>query len=426
MLVIKRLYKLIIIVLVFGCAPLYKTPTTFFDSLNGLRFTEIKSEPGFERSFLVWIEQPLDHSQPESGTFWQRLWVSHRSVTAPTVLVTEGYWAVANYITELSEILNANQIIVEHRFFGQSVPDSIQWKYLTIEQAANDHHRITKLFKKLYKSSWVNTGVSKGGQTALIHRAFFPDDVNVTVTYVAPFNLEREDKRLISFFDEVGTDEMRQRIKNFQITLLKRRDEILPLFSQYVKEYNFTFSTDLDKAFELCVLEYPFSLLQWCSSYTEIPHEGDTPQLIFAHFQKSIDFGYFSDQETKRFAPFFYQAYTELGYYGYLAKPLLPYMKSIKCDTVSSDFMVPKGVTTIFNKERPFQITRMLQKNDPRVIHLVGKKDPWSSTSIDTESFTNSIKIVDPDGCHFTRIYSMPDSLKNKTLELLNRWIIKN
>lgn len=62
------------------------------------------------------------------------------------VIELDGY-AVNNRTAELSKILNCNQIMVEHRYFGESVPAPFDWKYLTIKQAADDHHRIIEMFK---------------------------------------------------------------------------------------------------------------------------------------------------------------------------------------------------------------------------------------------------------------------------------------
>lgn len=425
---ILRIQLLIFIVLGLysGCSRTFTSSEAFLDSSDGIKYSEIKADSMFQKAFLVWVEQPLDHNRPSSGTFWQRVWLSHRSLSAPTVVVTEGYWASVNYVTELAQILSANQIVIEHRYFEKSVPDSIQWEYLTIEQAAKDHHRIIQMFKRFYTGKWITTGISKGGQAALIHRAYYPKDVDVTVSYVAPFNLSREDSRLISFFDQVGTKDMRSRIKLFQTELLKRRIDILPLFEHKAKEKGWTFSMGIEKAFELCVLEYPFSLLQWCGPTDRIPSPGASTDQLFEHFYRGIDFGYFSDQDRKKFAPFFYQAYTELGYYGYLATPFLPYMKAFKTDTISSDFMVPVSHSVTFESQRPHQIIERLKRSNPKMIHLVGKNDPWSSTAPDLSLASNSFMFVDPNGCHVTRIGTMPDSVKAQVYELLNNWVLKN
>ncbi len=92
-------------------------------------------------------------------------------------------------------------MFVEHRYFGESKPDStIGWEYLTTAQAAADHKSIVDLFKTIYKGKWVSTGISKGGQTSIFFKYYYPDAVDVWVPYVAPLNLEQEDKRIFYFF----------------------------------------------------------------------------------------------------------------------------------------------------------------------------------------------------------------------------------
>ena len=141
----------------------------------------------------------MDHTRPESGSFKQKVLLGHRAAEAPVIAELEGYAIGAVRENELAGLLKGNQLTIEHRFFDSSVPeDGIPWEYLTIKQAAADHHAVIQAIKQhLYPSSkWVSTGISKGGQTTVFHRYFYPDDVDVSVPYVAPLNLEYVDPRL--------------------------------------------------------------------------------------------------------------------------------------------------------------------------------------------------------------------------------------
>ena len=153
----------------------------------------------------------------------------------PVVIVTEGYAAGRNYTAELTSILGSNQIIVEHRYFGKSKPDSMDWKYLTVKQAAADHHRVISLFKEIYKEMWISTGISKGGQTALFHRRFYTDDVNATVAYVAPIPLADEDPRLNEFLETLGDESCREQMKRYQKRLLENRKELIHKYQEWAE-----------------------------------------------------------------------------------------------------------------------------------------------------------------------------------------------
>jgi len=233
-----------------------------FNKLKLLPNTKLKKltpDSSFKEIFELLLLHPLDHKNPGNGNFYQKIMLSHLSFDRPVVLVTEGYSMRRNHVKELSLILNANQLRVEHRYFGDSKPDSIDWQYLNIKQAADDLHRILALFKQFYKTKWISTGWSKGGQTAIFYRYFYPNDVDVTVAYDAPLNFEREDNRINEFFDEVGTEYCRKKLIDFQRNILKNKDTVLPLFKWYTKGKGYVYSVGLEKAFEYIVLEYPFS-----------------------------------------------------------------------------------------------------------------------------------------------------------------------
>jgi len=424
---VRKLLPILLFVTVYllsSCAVRYHTLSSLSTASEAVDFQSVPGDSYFKENYLVWFEQPIDHDNPGAGTFKQRVWLSHKDVSAPMVMVTEGYSAPSAFKSELAELLNANQIVVEHRFFGASVPDGMPWEFLTIEQAARDHQQILKYFQRLYKGNWVTTGISKGGQAAIIHRALYPKQVVATVTYVAPYNLEVEDQRLISFFETVGTEEERRKIRHFQVEILKRRDDIMPHFEDWVNAKGLSFTLDLDQVFELSVLEYPFSFWQWCVPLDEIPQPNATSQALFDHLYRGIDFSYFSEQEAIATGPFFFQAYTQLGYYAYDASYLKDYLRYFNTDIVSNELMVPEvGFAPVFDNLSIEKVSRRLLKADARMLHIVGANDPWSATSPDVTGLKNSIQIVDPQGCHLTRINNLPDDLKSKVKQILSDWV---
>ena len=110
------------------------------DGVTGV--VEHPSEQPAYRYFTMMFEQPVDHDDPEGQKFGQFLSLHHRDYGAPMILATTGY---ANYmgdrLTEPTQLLRANQLVVEHRFFADSRPDPADWDLLRIRQAAGDHHR---------------------------------------------------------------------------------------------------------------------------------------------------------------------------------------------------------------------------------------------------------------------------------------------
>ena len=134
------------------------------------------------------IRQEIDHNDPSKGYFYQRAFLSHKGYDNPTAIITNGYGKPRNNITEVAELLEANQINVEHRYFLESSPDSLDYDYLNFEQITADLHKINQLFRKIYDGKWISTGISKGGTTTIFYRYFYPNDVDVSIPYVAPVN----------------------------------------------------------------------------------------------------------------------------------------------------------------------------------------------------------------------------------------------
>ena len=58
----------------------------------------------------------------------------------------------------------ANQISIEHRFFGESRPEPADWSKCMIEQMAADQHAIIAALRTVYDGACLTTGGSKGGE----------------------------------------------------------------------------------------------------------------------------------------------------------------------------------------------------------------------------------------------------------------------
>ncbi len=382
----------------------------------------------FTESYKIMVKQPLDHNDTTAGFFYQRVFVLNVLKDAPVVLVTEGYVTPqarrSTYLTEPARILHANQIDVEHRYFGDSWPKNIDWKYLTVKNAAGDHHLITELFKKYYTGKWVNTGVSKGGQTATYHRTFYPDDVDVTIAYVAPLNFSVEDERLAKFIAEkTGTPELRKHVQQVQLEVLKRRKQIYPMFHDLVKEKNYTFRVPEQEVYDYCVLEYPFAFWQYGINSNALPDLKASDSTFFEHLFKISSPSYFSIEGMESIKSFFVQAQHELGYYGYDIKPLKKYLKIKSSKGYLPKIFLTKEMTMPYNPQTMLDVQKFLDTTDKDMIFIYGAYDPWGATAVNIPDKPNLQKVVRPGGAHNSRISNMPDDLKNKIISKLQTWL---
>jgi len=394
------------------------------NSLEGIvKVTQIEGDSIYSGVYEVFIDQPIDHNNPEGDHFIQKFYIGHIDEELPVVIELDGYSMPKPRYNELADILNCNKIQVEHRYFGESVPDNAEWKYLTVEQAANDHHHIISLLKNIYKGKWISSGISKGGQSTVYHRYFFNDDVDVSVPYVTPMNIAEEDPRIYHFLDNVGTKECRDKMIQFQREVLKREDELLEIFLDDSEKLGYTYSIGSDRLiFEFVVLEYTFAFWQWQNNNCdEIPDTSESSEKIFNHLKRNSSFSYFSDQGIAPIAPFFYQAYSEIGYYGYDISPLKDLLREVK--DPSSKIFIPHNSNPQFDCSLIQDINTWVQKHGNNILFIYGGNDTWSATAVELTGETNSIKMVKEGGSHRTKINSFSDDEKEIIYKTLEDWL---
>lgn len=381
----------------------------------------------FSEKYVTYFTQPLDHRHPEKGSFRQRVIVSHVGFDRPTVVVTEGYGAAyalrSQYREELSKLLNANMIFVEYRYFLESTPEPKDWQYLTAENSADDLHAITTAFKNIYPGKWIATGISKGGQTTLLYRTFYPDDVDISVPYVAPLCYGVEDGRHEPFLHKVSTPENRKIIEDFQLEALKRKATLLPRFEKYCTEKNYSFRAPIEEIYDYSVLEYSFALWQWGTPISSIPATTASDDEIFSHLLAISEPGYFTADSPN--ASFFVQAARELGYYGYDVQPFKQYLSIQSSEGYLHRLMLPEELKDMpFDKTLSKKITKFLKKQDPKMIFIYGQNDPWTAAGVTWLKNKKNIHVfIQPNGSHLARISTLPEAEKAEVMELINEWL---
>ena len=381
----------------------------------------------FSEKYVTYFTQPLDHRHPEKGSFRQRVIVSHIGFDRPTVIVTEGYGAAyalrSQYREELSKLLNANMIFVEYRYFLESTPEPKDWQYLTAENSADDLHAITTAFKNIYPGKWIATGISKGGQTTLLYRTFYPDDVDISVPYVAPLCYGVEDGRHEPFLHKVSTPENRKIIEDFQLEALKRKATLLPRFEKYCTEKNYSFRAPIEENYDYSVLEYSFALWQWGTPISSIPATTASDDEIFSHLLAISEPGYFTADSPN--ASFFVQAARELGYYGYDIQPFKQYLSIQSSEGYLHRLMLPEELKDMpFDKALSKKITKFLKKQDPKMIFIYGQNDPWTAAGVTWLKNKKNIHVfIQPNGSHLARINTLPEKEKKEVMELIKQWL---
>jgi len=246
--------------------------------------------------------------------------------------------------------------------------------------------------------------------------------VDASVCYVAPLNFSDEEPRVYTFLENVGDQECRDKVLKFQKTVLKKKNELLPLFKDYIQEKEYTYKIGPDSTYEFCVLEYPFSFWQWHNlDCSDIPDSNADNEALLDHLMEGSDASFFSDAAYEQFKSFFYQALTQTGFYNYNTRPFDGLLTKI----IEPNFKMalPEGVKVSFDPKPMQDIKNWIDEYGNNMVYIYGEIDPWSASAVELSGKTNALKMVNEGGDHRTRIKSFPDDEKEKILDTLENWL---
>jgi len=391
------------------------------NAIKGLTLWEIPARDHFSQAYHLTIKQPLDHFDKTKGTFKQHMYLSHTSETKAFLMETCGYEAY-DYTKEIAKMTQGNQLIIEYRYFGNSKPDTNDWQFLRNKQAIEDYHHINTAFKNIYSGKWISSGISKGGANCITYRSQYPNDVDVTVPYVAPIALKREDERTTTHINTIGESWCRDSTYAFQRRLLERRDEIIPLLKAYAKKKGYTYSIGYETALEYAAYEYTFSFWQWYGKCDGIPGKNATAQEIFDHVNYTVGWSFYNDQTIEKLYPSYYQHMVELGYYGFQKKHIYDLIKVVK-NPDNMFFVADAENIPEYNGDYMQKVWDYATNKGNNFIYIYGEYDTWTACSITPSQKLNSLKMVKKGATHGVRINDFSTQEKSKIYQALSEWL---
>ncbi|MFN8393389.1 MAG: S28 family serine protease [Bacteroidia bacterium] len=382
---------------------------SFFDQLSELPYVTVNelSDAHYpEGYYMLSVPLPLDHENPKLGLFPQRVFIGLRWPTAPEVLVTEGYGVdfagKENYQHELAKLLDANLVVVEHRYFGKSQPSKIDYTHLTLKQSAADIHAVCDLLKPLLTGKWLSTGTSKGGHSAIAHRMYFPEDVAGTVVYGTAIK-KQPMTTTSSLLKPLMESPCGMKVSHFQKNAFLGKDSLFPAFLAQVAMQELDFGDmEVEAVLDYILLEYPFAFWQTGQKCEEIPAPGTSAFDQITHLLKVASPKFYTSATRKRWAPAYYMFYHELGYYEY---DIAPFKGHLKQTAYPNNFFAPPGVSISFDR-RYWEMVRDFLETPAahNCIFLYGEKDPWALQSVVEDN-----KYVVPNGSHKSKIKDLPE-----------------
>lgn len=372
--------------------------------------------------FVLHFTQPVDHEVPDGQTFQQEVSLIHRDADAPMIVQTSGYFDYyLDRPVELTNLLLANQISIEHRFFGESRPEPADWSKLTIKQMADDQHAIIAALRDIYPGAFITTGGSKGGMTATYHRRFYPDDVDGTVPYVAPISFAAPDDRYTTFVDGIGPASCRTALRDLAIEMLQNRRAAIEARAgaQPGHAYN---RIALGPAVEVSIASVEWAFWQ----YYGIEFCGDIPAVtasdddLFAFLDEVAPISDSDDQQVAAFEAYYYQAYAELGYPADNATYLDPFLMYTDADY---DGGLPTAEPPIYDGAAAMtDIDTWVKTEGDRLLFVYGELDPWTAGKYTLGNATDSLLLVQADGTHGSRINHLADADRDAAFAKLEAW----
>ncbi|MFB4318471.1 S28 family serine protease [Actinomadura sp. 21ATH] len=399
-------------------------------AIPGMKVEERTSTLPGHRWFWLSYRQPVDHRRPNGQWFEQRVLLQHKSADRPMVLYTSGYnTPTTMFRSEPTALVDGNQISVEYRYFTPSRPVPTDWTKDTIWQAATDEHRLIRALKKIYQGRWISTGGSKGGMTAVYHKRFYPNDVDGSVVYVAPNDVDNdEDSRYDRFFATVGSDDRcRAHVKSLAREFLKRRPAMLERFEADAARNGWTFSIlkTPDRAFENSVMDFEWGFWQYMlqSDCPSLPPLDASDDALYASLDAIAGLSFYTDQGLEPYIPYYYQAGTQLGWgkpqFTHL-RPLLRYEDSYQPRTY-----VPRDIPMRFDRGRAMRdIDRWVRDHGSRLMFLYGENDPWGSERFRLGRGSRDSAVYEAPGMnHSGRLIDrLPAEQRTRALADLMRW----
>jgi hypothetical protein len=256
----------------------------------------------------------------------------------------------------------------------------------------------------------------------LFHKAFYPEDIQATIVFVAPIMFGMDDPRFLQFLSLKSSVECRQRIEQFQIAVLRNRHLMLDLLRNDINSGGESYPVSPDTILEYMVVQYPYSFWQGnhfqCSDIVTPEAEIDS---LFNHLCKVIPVSQYSDASLGRDIALVYQCATELGYHGFPTTHLSDLLLVLPEPRYS--IFSPTGPNTQFDPEPMQTVSALLSEKGNNIIYLYGERDPWTACAVEPNSNTNAIRIIVQHTGHNFGIEDIEESDRRNVLEALNNWL---
>jgi hypothetical protein len=395
-------------------------------ALPGVTVHEAATNLVDARYYVMHFTQPVDHNDPSRGTFQQEVSLLHRSELqrVPMIIHTSGYAdTTRDREVELTKLLFANQVSIEHRYFGESRPRPTDWSKLTIAQAAADEHDIITALRTIYAGAFITTGTSKGGMTAVFHRRFYGDEVDGTVAYVAPISFGTPDTRYASFMEQLGDVGPRacwQAVRDVATELLQNRRSAMCSFAEDQGDHVYT-RVEIGPAVEAAIVSLEWTFWQYSGEKAcdSVPPRTADDWTLFAFLDKVSPVSDNDDAKIASFEAYYYQSYAELGYPDNGAGGYLSAFMWFDESAYEHELPAPEPM---YDSNAMRDILDYVNLSGNRLLFVYGQWDPWTGGKIARGNAVDSAVLTVPHGNHWAKLANLELSDREEAFTKLKNW----
>ncbi|WP_406727402.1 hypothetical protein WJ438_26115 [Streptomyces sp. GD-15H] len=286
-------------------------------------------------------------------------------------------------------------------------------------------HRVVRTFRRLYPGAWISTGGSKGGMASVYHRRFHPHDVDGTVAYAAPNNVDdRDDSAYLRFLETVGTAADREALKSAQRRLLLHRTELVARYEAATTAAGDTFRIvgSADKAFVIAVLRAPFMFWQNGGSAADlaaVPGPDATTDQLYTWLDNTAGLALYADTVARAYIPYWYQLATEMGYLDVPTAHLTDLLRHL--GAIEPRTFVPRDIPVRFDPGAMPDIDRWVRRSGTRLLFVNGTQDPSVAESFPPGRHDSRVLWV-PGANHHTTIAALPTADRAEVTAIPARW----
>ena len=440
-------------------------------ALDGVIYVETVENNQSEwlpEKYLVLVEQQIDWSDPEAGTFAQRVEIGIHPGAEVNILETYGYPFLEGDLSadnqpELCEILNANHIKVEHRFGGESFPEGMNdystegWEYLTTDNESGDYHHIYEIMSQVLEGQWVSYGRSRGGRACVDYARHYPGEMKGYIPYVGVNCNGLHDPRVMDYVNTVIGDEAfgkeeaarrRKLMEDFQVECIRNREQLQNMMWDAMAAKGLTFPewVTKERLLDFSLLEFQVEFWQDDGDFKKIEDALALPENSTEERAAKNDALYTLFPRYGGDPSFYSHDYFGFSYYaGALIEEGnyeidFSYLREVLKKAGLEDKLAIKpedqeDLLTSFvlndNQKDAFvfipghyeALDNFAKTTDLNIVFIGGDLDPWSAVYVDGGDNPNFRSYILSGKAHHTQIADFDQDTKAEIIETIKSWL---